>query len=287
MKRYLMLLCLLFTSFVVSSQTTTPDSLKSALQKATSERSRLEILTNLMDISRNDDILVNAKQLYQEALKANDNYYKEAALTEILRRYINTNQTDSANIYIAKAEQELKGEARASLVSFMKMIQDTRVIFYTSGEPRKKVLMNCLFKLEEPDKLSPYEKIACNYILGMAVSNSIMEENMLKEDFKQGREYFDNVLAEAEKLPLRYAYNFLPNTYFMLCAYASNPQERGQYATRYLNTILGYSNIPEMRKRPYAVNKRQLLSAYSNLAISAEAIGKDLATSYYLSLIHI
>jgi signal transduction histidine kinase len=67
----------------------------------------------------------------------------------------------------------------------------------------------------------------------------------------------------------------------MLCAYASNPQERGQYATRYLNTILGYSNIPEMRKRPYAVNKRQLLSAYSNLAISAEAIGKDLATSYY------
>ena len=213
MKRYLMLLCLLFTSFVVSSQTTTPDSLKSALQKATSERSRLEILTNLMDISRNDDILVNAKQLYQEALKANDNYYKEAALTEILRRYINTDQTDSANIYIAKAEQELKGEARASLVSFMKMIQDTRVIFYTSGEPRKKVLMNCLFKLEEPDKLSPYERIACNYILGMAVSNSIMEENMLKEDFKQGREYFDNVLAEAEKLPLRYAYNFLPNPY--------------------------------------------------------------------------
>ena len=96
MKRYLMLLCLLFTSFVVSSQTTTPDSLKSALQKATSERSRLEILTNLMDISRNDDILVNAKQLYQEALKANDNYYKEAALTEILRHYINTDQTDSA-----------------------------------------------------------------------------------------------------------------------------------------------------------------------------------------------
>ena len=36
-----------------------------------------------------------------------------------------------------------------------------------------------------------------------------------------------------------------------------------------------------MRKRPYAINKRHLLSAYSNLAISAEAIGKDLATSYY------
>ena len=75
-------------SFVVSSQTTTPDSLKSALQKTTSERTRLEILANLMDISRNDDILVNAKQLYQEALKANDNYYKEAALTEILRHSI-------------------------------------------------------------------------------------------------------------------------------------------------------------------------------------------------------
>ncbi len=48
-----------------------------------------------------------------EALKANDNYYKEAALTEILRRYINTDQTDSANIYIAKAEQELKRRSQS------------------------------------------------------------------------------------------------------------------------------------------------------------------------------
>lgn len=280
MKRYLMLLCLLFMSFVVSSQTTTPDSLKSALQKATSERSRLEILTNLMDISRNDDILVNAKQLYQEALKANDNYYKEAALTEILRRYINTDQTDSANVYIAKAEQELKGEARTSLISFMKMIQDTRIIYYTTGKTRKKVLMNCLFKLEEPDKLSPYEQISCNYILGMAISNSIMED-MPKEDFKLGKEYFDNVLTTAEKLPLRFAYYFLPNTYFLTCAYAKDAKERAQYARRYLNTILSYHNLPEMRKRPYAMDKRHLLNAYSYLAISPEAIGKDLASTYF------
>lgn len=281
MKRYLIPVCLLFMSLVVSSQTIIPDSLRNTSRKATTERSRLEILTNLMDLSRNEDILVNAKQLYEEALKANDNYYKEAALTEILRRYINTDQTDSANIYLAKAEQELKGEARTSLISFMRMIQDTRVIFYMSGEPRRKILTNCLFKLEEPDKLSPYERITCNYILGMAVSNSVMEENMLKEDFKQGKEYFDNVLATAEKLPLRYAYNFLPNTYFMLCAYAKDSWERAQYATRYLNTILAYSNTPEMSTRPHAINKRHLLSAYSSLAISAEAIGKDLASSYY------
>lgn len=101
MKRYLIHLCLLFMSFVVSSQTTTPDSLKSALQKTTSERTRLEILANLMDISRNDDILVNAKQLYQEALKANDNYYKEAALTEILRHYINTRTKPIAQMSIS------------------------------------------------------------------------------------------------------------------------------------------------------------------------------------------
>ena len=112
-----MLLCLLFMSFVVSSQTTTPDSLKNALQKATSERSRLEILTNLMDISRNDDILVNAKQLYQEALKANDNYYKEAALTEILQAIISTRTNRSAKCLISpKAEQELKGEARPARI---------------------------------------------------------------------------------------------------------------------------------------------------------------------------
>lgn len=287
MKRHLIYFCLLFISSVVSSQTTVQDSLKSLLQRTANEHSRLEILTNLMDISRNDDILTNAKILYNEALKSNDNYHIEAALTEILRYYINTDQTDSANVYLSKAEKELKGEARTSLTSFMKMIQDTRIIFYTSGEPRKKVLQDCLYKLDEPDQLNPYERIACNYILGMAVSNSIMEESMSKENFLQGKEYFDNVLADAEKLPIRYAYNYLPNTYLMQCAYASSELERGQYATRYLNTILKYANIPEMKKRPYATNKRHLLSAYSNLAISAKAIGKDMATSYYHAFLNL
>lgn len=146
MKRHLIYICiyicLLFLSSVVSSQTTAQDSLKSLLQKTANEHSRLEILTNLMDISRNDDILINAKVLYNEALKFNDNYHIEAALTEILRYYVNTDQTDSANVYLSKAEKELKGEAKTSLISFMKMILDTRIIFYTSGEPRKKVLQD-------------------------------------------------------------------------------------------------------------------------------------------------
>lgn len=38
---------------------------------------------------------------------------------------------------------------------------------------------------------------------------------------------------------------------------------------------------PGDEQTSYATNKRHLLSAYSNLAISAEAIGKDLATSYF------
>lgn len=137
-----------------------------------------------MDTLRDDDILVSAKRLYQETLKANDNYHKETTLTKILRYYISTNQTDNADVYTARTEQELKEEARTSLVPFARMIQDMRVTFYTSGELRGKVFMNCLFKLEEPDRLSPYKKIICNYVFGMAVSNSVTEENMPEEDFK-------------------------------------------------------------------------------------------------------
>ena len=113
MKRYLMLFMLIvyvLCRFISNDHTRLTQK---RLAKSNLRTLKIGNLTNLMDISRNDDILVNAKQLYQEALKANDNYYKEAALTEILRRYINTDQTDSANIYIAKAEQELKRRSQS------------------------------------------------------------------------------------------------------------------------------------------------------------------------------
>ncbi len=77
-------------------------------------------MTNLMDLSRQEEQVEYAKQLYWLALEEDEDYYKEAALTEILRFYVNTDAKDSAKVYLAEAERELKGKARDFLVTYMK-----------------------------------------------------------------------------------------------------------------------------------------------------------------------
>ena len=97
-------------------------------------------MTNLMDLSRQEEQVEYAKQLYWLALEEDEDYYKEAALTEILRFYVNTDAKDSAKVYLAEAERELKGKARDFLVTYMKTIMDVRVVYYTKGEDRMKLI---------------------------------------------------------------------------------------------------------------------------------------------------
>ena len=54
------------------------------LPSASSPLQKLEIMTNLMDLSRQEEQVEYAKQLYWLALEEDEDYYKEAALTENL-----------------------------------------------------------------------------------------------------------------------------------------------------------------------------------------------------------
>ncbi|WP_278622832.1 hypothetical protein [Parabacteroides gordonii] len=139
MKRCLILMYMLVNMlFAVANNATTKDSLSTSLKSASSTEEKLEILTNLMDISRQEEQVAYAKELYKEALANNDDYYKEIALTEILRFYVNNDIKDSTNVYMEEAKQELKGKARDFLVTYMQTIVDVRIVFYTEGEERKK-----------------------------------------------------------------------------------------------------------------------------------------------------
>lgn len=55
---------------------------------------------------------------------------------------MNTDAKDSAKVYLAEAERELKGKARDFLVTYMKTIMDVRVVYYTKGEDRMKLIEN-------------------------------------------------------------------------------------------------------------------------------------------------
>ena len=92
--------------FAVANNATTKDSLSTSLKSASSTEEKLEILTNLMDISRQEEQVAYAKELYKEALANNDDYYKEIALTEILRFYVNNDIKDSTNVYMEEAKHE-------------------------------------------------------------------------------------------------------------------------------------------------------------------------------------
>ena len=211
--------------FAVANNATTKDSLSTSLKSASSTEEKLEILTNLMDISRQEEQVAYAKELYKEALANNDDYYKEIALTEILRFYVNNDIKDSTNVYMEEAKQELKGKARDFLVTYMQTIVDVRIVFYTEGEERKKLIEQYRLKLETDKKLSALEKMSINYVLGMAYSNRV-EPGKEKELQEMVSERFREVIALSANMPLRYSYLFRLNSFSILTLYSPDDSEK-------------------------------------------------------------
>ena len=69
MKHYILLIYFLAFSLSTEANTAVKDSLSGALSSASSPLQKLEIMTNLMDISRQEEQVEYAKQLYNSPLK--------------------------------------------------------------------------------------------------------------------------------------------------------------------------------------------------------------------------
>ena len=279
MKYYILLIYLLAFSLATEGNTAVKDSLSEALPSASSPVQKLEIMTNLMDLSRQEEQVEYAKQLYWLALEEDEDYYKEAALTEILRFYVNTDAKDSAKVYLAEAERELKGKARDFLVTYMKTIMDVRVVYYTKGEDRMKLIEKYKLRLETEKDMPVLDKISNYYLLGMANSNRVDPKNQ-DAIYKEVCYYMNNLIELSDNIPLRYSYLFRLNTLNILSLMEATPENRVKASLRYLNMQKEYADTKEMKKRPYT-SKRHLLNAYSTLATAAETVGKDMATYYF------
>ena len=279
MKYYILLIYLLAFSLATEGNTAVKDSLSEALPSASSPLQKLEIMTNLMDLSRQEEQVEYAKQLYWLALEEDEDYYKEAALTEILRFYVNTEAKDSAKGYLAEAERELKGKARDFLVTYMKTIMDVRVVYYTKGEDRMKLIEKYKLRLETEKDMPVLDKISNYYLLGMANSNRVDPKNQ-DAIYKEVCYYMNNLIELSDNIPLRYSYLFRLNTLNILSLMEATPENRVKASLRYLNMQKEYADTKEMKKRPYT-SKRHLLNAYSTLATAAETVGKDMATYYF------
>lgn len=285
MKHCIIFIYLLVFPFIAAANTTVKDSLINALQASSSARQKLETMTNLMDISRQEEQVDYAKQLYHLALAENDDYYKEAALTEILRYYVNNDVKDSANVYLAEAERELKGKNRDFLVTYMKTIMDVRVIYYTKGEDRMKLIEKYRLRVETENNIPVLEKMSIYYTLGMANSNRVDPKNQ-DAIYKEVCQYFNNLIKISDNIPLNHSYLFRLNAFHILSLMEATPEDRAKASLRYLNMQKEYAETKEMKKRPYT-SKRHMLNAYSTLATSAETVGKDMATYYFNEFINL
>ena len=161
----------------------------------------------------------------------------------------------------------------------MKTIMDVRVVYYTKGEDRMKLIEKYKLRLETEKDMPVLDKISNYYLLGMANSNRVDPKNQ-DAIYKEVCYYMNNLIELSDNIPLRYSYLFRLNTLNILSLMEATPENRVKASLRYLNMQKEYADTKEMKKRPYT-SKRHLLNAYSTLATAAETVGKDMATYYF------
>lgn len=279
MRIYTLFFCLFVIIAPIFSQTMVRDSLRKVLATATHEGEKQETLTNLMDISRNEEQLNYAKQLYKESQRLDNKSYREIALTKILEYYVMNDAKDSTDYYLSVAGQEFNEESRKYMIPYFKMIQDVRITLYEEGdEARKKLVEECLVKLETHKNGSVTDEIAANYILGMEGRIRIQPEDREKI-LSDIIPYFKNVLHLSDKIPDEYAIQYQLRAYFMLCTYTQG-HEAANYAQLYLKACHKFDQLRVREKRPFT-NKKDLMNAYTTLSVCSDFIGRDKAVQYY------
>lgn len=285
MKYICLTLFLGILSCTIQAQTGKKDADIRRLNSSLSKGEKLEVLTNSMDATRGAEHLYWTKELYKEALASGDEYYKEEALTELLRYYVNNDIKDTARYYLAEAEKVLPdSEYKKYMLTFMKTIMDTRVVYYKKDAEGDSLLTQALLRLKSDKDAPLYQKAADYYLLGASAS----ARAEIDYETKAGDvvKYLDQVLQCTENLPIRTAVLFRPNSFFLICGNVFSDTIRVQYGLRYLKMMEEYRDFLKTKKR-YLVSQRHFLNAYSMLACASNVLGKAEAAKYYRKFVEL
>lgn len=269
----------------LQAQNVKKDPYMGKLNSSLSKEEKLEVLTNSMDGTRGEDHLYWAKKLYEQAQAAGNDYYKEEALTELLRYYVNKDERDTARYYLAEAEKVLpESEYKDYMLTFMKTIMDVRVVYYQKNAEADSLLTQALLRLKDKQDATKLEKASDYYLVGTAAAMraEIDYETKAADVVKN----LDQVLQQTENLPIRTAMLFRPNSFFLICGNVLSDTERVKYGLRYLKMLEQYQDYLKTKKR-YFFNHRHFLNAYSMLACSSEVLGKAEADKYYKKFVEL
>lgn len=285
MKHILIVLLVGILSCNIQAQNGKKDPFIRQLNPSLSKAEKLEVLTNSMDGTRGEDHLYWAKRLYKEALTSGDDYYKEEALTELLRYYVNKDVKDTARYYLAEAERVLPdSEYKQYMLKFMRTIMDVRVVYYQKNAERDSLLTQVMLRLKSNEDATKLEKVSDYYLMGTAAASraEIDYETKASEVVK----YLDQVVQLTENLPIRTAMLFRPNSFFLICGNVFSDSERVRYGLRYLDMLEQYQAYLKNKKR-YFMNQRHFLNAYSMLACASETLGRAEADKYYKKFVEL
>jgi signal transduction histidine kinase len=241
----------------------------------------MELLTNLTDISHDKQKTVYAKELLAEAEKNRNDYYKEVAYTELICYFIKESTLDSILFYRKEAEKRLtNNDYKQALLSYAKMLYDSKAIMYANSKQQKKILENVYFRLETDKNMSIPERIAANQTIGIYLTKiPEFEENGKKT--QDARKYFLEALSLGKNLELRERGLMMPYILYMSVATTSAmPKLQAQYCKQYYQTMIDWLNLPEMKRRPY-YTREHLIHAASGMAVTAPVFGKKIAIEYY------
>lgn len=285
MKHVYFILLLMIFACDLQAQDGRKDPFIRQLNPSLSTEERLEVLTNSMDGTRGEDHLYWAKKLYEESLKGGDDYYKEEALTELLRYYVNKDMKDTVRYYLAEAEKVLPdSEYKEYMMAFMRTIMDVRVVYYKKNAEGDSLLTQALVRLKSDEDATRLEKVSDYYLLGAAKASraEIDYDTQAEEVIKA----LDQVIQLTENLPIRTAMLFRPNSFFLICGNALSDTERVKYGLRYLKMLEQYEAYLKTKKR-YFLNQRHFLNAYSMLACASDILGKAEADKYYKKFVEL
>lgn len=286
-KYYILLFIFFSTSLTLFGGNVIKNSLQNVLKHTIDAPQRIALLTNILDLSDSDpNELYTARQLYKEALAADDKFALAASLGTITIQMINNpGKQDSLLMILNQAETIMKNSALDGLPEYYKMTQKARMLQLTPRDERA-IACNRISEEINAKKFSEnkYQKVSRLFLTG--VIRYLLISLTESSDYSEALPYWEEAWLLSNSFPLAARKNFAGNIYVMISFIyreMGNSQKFIKISEEYLKRMDDYFFSEEVvNRRPYIYKDNAYLICYQQLMLSHQLIGKKKAHEYYM-----
>ncbi len=258
------------------------DSLLHDLSQADNTARRLEILTNLADLSSGQKDPTYSRMLWNEAIAANDESAASAAITRLLVNKLDSKEIDSLFYYADQARKLLKSDAGQAIPTYYEMIYEARKLQGIDSEECTRIAEENMEKLKRGDsKINKYERMKNLYIAICCEDRIIQLQENRTGDLERTLRYAKEMLEIAHTVPFETGgFLFVQQALSICCnSYTRDSKEYVDYTLQQLAAYENYLKLPALQKRPY-YSQRSRIRAYGALS-SAQTLTQHERDAYF------